>query len=164
MDSYMNGSKIDTNKGITSPTIPDPDNLPQPQGWTLLVRPYPVVQDKEKTSLIIPDEETDFISYLTNVGRVVSVGPCCWNRPEHRNTNNERFDWAKVGDFVSYPKNSGAKRKFKGVSYVLLVDDEIVEVLPDPLILEDDMYKLDIPQEDLEKYNSIYSKNTKGNE
>lgn len=157
-DVYLQGSKLDMNKGITPAEVPDPPNLPQPLGWTVLVRPYGVKVNEEKTSLILPDETIDYMSYLTNVGRVVAIGPCCWTRPEHRDQDGNRFDWVQVGDFVSYAKNSGAKRKFKGVSYTLLVDDEIVEKLPDPQMFDDDTYKIDIPQEHLEKYNSIYSK------
>jgi co-chaperonin GroES (HSP10) len=114
--------------------------------------------NQSKSNFEIPDTELDFMSYLTNIGRVVSIGPCCWTRPEHKTSDGKQFDWVQVGDFVSYPKNTGAKRKFKGVSYVLLVDDEIVERLPDPQVFDDDFYKIDIPQEDLEKYNTIYKK------
>ena len=161
MSGYSPTSKIDKNSWITPPDVPDPDNLPEPLGWTLLVRPYPLAMDEQKTTLIIPDSEMEFMSYVTNIGRVVSVGPCCWTRPEHRDSEGTRFDWLKVGDFVSYPKNTGAKRTFKGVSYVLLVDDEVVEKLPDPQVFDDDYYKINIPQEDLEKYNTIHNKGTK---
>jgi len=155
---YQAALKLDKNGWITPPEIKDPDNLPQPLGWTLLVRPYPVVQDKKNSTIIMPDSDVDFMNYVSNVGRVVSVGPSCWTRPEHRNSEGEQKPWAEVGDFVTYPKNTGARRKFKGVSYVLLVDDEIVEKLPDPQIFNDDMYTLDIPKEHLEKYNTIFNK------
>lgn len=168
-DVYMTGSKVDTNKGITPASVPDPENLPIPCGWTILVRPYGVTIDENKTGLILPDEQADYMSYLSNVGRVVAVGPCAWTRPEHRNKQNEQFDWVQVGDFVSYAKMAGAKRKFKDVSFVLLVDDEVLEKLPDPLVLDDDLYKIDIPEDHLTKYNSIHNPNydsgsAKGNE
>lgn len=149
-------SSLDKNGWITPPTIADPDNLPKPLGWTLLVRPYPVVKS-HKSSIIMPDSDIDHMAYVTNVARVVSVGPCCWTRPEHR-INGEQQDWVKEGDFITFPKNSGARRKFKGVSYVLLVDDEVLEKLDDPQIFDDDFYTLDIPQEHLEKYNTVYKK------
>ena len=70
-----------------------------------------------------------------------------------------------MGDFVAYPKHVGAKRKFKGVSYVVLNDDEITDFLPDPQVFNEDGCKLNIPKEDLEMYNTIYNPNfkTKGN-
>lgn len=159
--SYGAASKLDNNSWITAPEVPDPENIPEPLGWTLLVRPYAVDMNRQKTSIILPEDDMNMMSYLTNIGRVVSIGPCCWNKPEHLDKNGNRFDWVKVGDFVSYPKNVGAKRIFKGVSYVLLVDDEIVEKLPDPQVFDEDYYKLNIPQEDLEKYNTIYNKKDK---
>lgn len=155
---YTAPSKLDKNSWITDPRVPDPENIPQPLGWTILVRPYPITTNK--TTLIIPDQEIDYMNYVSNIGRVVSVGPCCWTRPEHRDRDGNRFDWVEVGDFVAYPKNSGARRKFKGVSYILLVDDEIVEKLPDPQVFDDDFYKLDIPDEHLKMYNTIHSKKT----
>lgn len=156
--SYQSNTKLDKNGWITDPSIPDPENLPIPLGWCLLVRPYPITANRAKTSLIMVDETADYMNYVTNIGRVVSVGPSCWSRPEHRNIAGEQVAWAKVGDFVSYPKNVGARRKFKGVSYVLLVDDEIVERLPDPQVFDEGFYKLNIPQADLEKYNTIHKK------
>ena len=152
---YMAPTKIDKNGWITPPEVDDPDNLPKPLGWTLLVRPYPIVQSRQ-SSIIMPESDIDYMNYVTNIGRVVAVGPCCWTRPEHRDQDGNQFAWAQVGDFVSYPKNTGARRKFKGVSYVLLVDDEIVEKLEDPQVLENDFYTIDIPEEHLKKYNTIY--------
>ena len=155
---YTPVTKLDKNSWITPPETPCPDNLPKPLGWTLLVRPYPVIANENKSSLLVPDSEIDFMNYTTNIGRVIAVGPCCWTRPEHADKDGKQFDWVEVGDFVSYPKNVGARRKFKGVSYVLLVDDEIVEKLPDPQLFDNDFYKINIPQDHLEKYNTIFKK------
>ncbi len=155
---YTAPSNLDKNGWITPPTVPDPENLPEPVGWTLWVRPYPVIQDTKNTSILMPEQDINFMSYVCNVGRVVSIGPCCWTRPEHRNKEGKQFDWAAIGDFIGYPKNAGSRRKYKGVSYVVLVDDELNDILRDPQIFDDDLYTLDIPQEHLEKYNTIYNK------
>ena len=156
---YTSPSKMSSNAWITPPEVADPENLPEPLGWTILVRPYPIVQ--ANSTLIMPDSDIDFMNYVSNIGRVVAIGPCCWTRPEHRDVDGNRFDWVKVGDFISYPKNTGARRKFKGVSYVTLVDDEVVERLEDPQVFDDDFYTLDIPKEHLEKYNTIHKKENK---
>ncbi len=157
-NAYQSTSKISKNSWITDPNIPDPENLPVPLGWCVLVRPYPIDHDRETTSLIMSNSDIDFLNHVTNIGRVVAIGKSCWTRPEHRNPGGQYDPWAKVGDFVSFPKNVGARRKFKGVSYVLLVDDEIVEQLPDPQVFDEGFYKLVIPQEHLEKYNTIHKK------
>lgn len=157
--SYQSNSRLNKNEWVTDPNIPDPDHLPEPLGWTLLVRPYPV-DNRTRGGLILADDTIDFTNYLTNIGRVVKVGPCCWNRVEHRNKDGEKFEWVKEGDFVEFAANSGLKRKFKGVSYIVLVDDEVITRLPDPLVYDEkgSNFRINIPQEHLEKYNTIYKK------
>lgn len=157
----IQNSSLTQNEWITDPLTEDPQNLPEPLGWTLLIRPYPVKSDEKKSTIILPGDEIDRLNYVTCVGRVIAVGPCCWTRSEHRDKDGERFDWVEVGDFVAYPRHVGAKHKFKGVSYMVLVDDEITQKLPDPQVFDDDYYTLDIPEEHLTKYNSIHSKGDK---
>jgi co-chaperonin GroES (HSP10) len=159
-NAYQPTSKLDQVSWITDPNVPDPENIPVPLGWCLLVRPYPVEYDKQKSSLILHSNEIDYMNYVTNIGRIVAVGPCCWNRAEHRMKDGTQKDWAKVGDFISYPKNVGSKRKFKGVSYVLLVDDEIVERLPDPQVFDNGSYKVNIPDTHLDIYNTYRNEPT----
>lgn len=157
--AYARSRQTDANGFITSPSIKDPKNLPVPLGWNILIRPYPV---ESTSALIIPEDEVNFMNFQMNIGRVVAIGPCCWNRPHHKDADGNKFNWAEVGDFVAYPKNVGKLRKFKGVSFIILGDDEIVEYLPDPMVLEEDgLWKLSIPQKDLEKYNTIYKKTSK---
>lgn len=164
MTNYQLNTKLNRNEWITDPRVPEPENLPQPIGWTLLIRPYPI-QQKSKGGIILTSESVDFANYLTNVGRVVSVAPCCWNRNEHRNKQGEQFDWVEVGDFVEYASHTGLKRKFKGVSFIVLMDDEIITKLPDPLVYTNEQggFDIDIPEEDLKKYNTIHNPNYKGN-
>lgn len=158
--SYQEVSKLSKNGWITDPSIEDPDNLPQPLGWTILIRPYAITNNEERNSLIFLDETFDYMNYVTNIGRVVAMGPCCYQREEHK-INGEQKNWVEVGDFVSFSKNVGSRRKFKGVSYVLLVDDDVLEKLPDPQVFDDGPYKLNVPLEHLEKYNTVYKKETK---
>lgn len=159
-NSYQANFKLDANSWITPPDVKDPDNLPIPLGWLLLVRPYPVISNKAKTSIILPGTEVDYMNYVTNIGRVVAIGPCCWNTAEYLTKDGEKQNWVEVGDFISFPKNVGARRKFKGVSYVTLTHDDIMERLPDPQVFDDSFYKLDIPDDHMTKYNT-YKKETK---
>lgn len=153
-DAYQTTTKLSKNSWVTDPEVQDPDNLPIPLGYTLLVRPYPI-NETTKSGLILAGDSIDYMNYVTNVARVVSIGPCCWNRADHRNKNGERFDWVQVGDFVSFPKNVGARRKFKGVSYVLLTDDDITELLPDPHVMaQQGAHSLNIPDSHMKKYNT----------
>ena len=151
-NGYAATSRLQNSDYVTDPRVPDPENLPEPLGWNLLVRPYPI-SEKTKSGLFLTSEDRDYLTMITNIGRVVSVGPCCWNKEEHGGP------WAQVGDFITYPKHTGAYRKFKGVSFVILGDDQIVERLPDPLVFGEgsqSYMNIDIPEEDLKKYNTIY--------
>ena len=156
-NTYSAPSRILNNEWITSPSIKDPENIPQPLGWHVLIRPYPV-KSKSKGGIIMTSE-TDTMNYLLNIGRVVAVGPCAWNRPEHKNREGESFLWANVGDFVTYPKHAGHKRKYKDVSFIIMNDENLNEILRDPVVFSDENFvSIDIPQEDLEQYNTIYNK------
>jgi len=154
---YQKPSNLHDNDFITDPTIPDPDNLPQPLGWNILVRPYPVEQ-LTKGGIILSVNDAEYTRNATNIARVVSIGPCAWNRAQHKNKDGERFEWYEVGDFISYPRFKGAMRNYKGVTFCLLSDDDPIERLIDPVVFSDgESYKLNIPEEDLIRYNTIYN-------
>jgi co-chaperonin GroES (HSP10) len=159
-NAYESKSKLSNNSWITDSSVPDPDNLPEPLGWHLLIRPCRVMEGDRitRSGLIVTGGEIDFLNYVTNIGRVVSIGPACYNRTEHF-IDGERQPWVKVGDYVSFPKNVGAKRKFKNVSFIILADDEVVERLPDPQVFDNAYYKIDVPEEHMLKYNT-YKKET----
>lgn len=162
-NAYESKFKLDNNEWITDPRVPNPDNLPEPLGYTILVRPYRVVQDTKISSLIIPQAEIDFVNRMVNVARVIKIGPCAWNKKDQwaKDGNGDlvQKDWVQVGDFITFPKHSGSRRKFRGVSFVLLSDDEINERLPDPQIFDGAYFKLDLPEDHLKKYNTIYKEN-----
>ncbi len=160
-NAYQASNKLSKNGWITDPRVEDPKNLPRPQGWLMLIRPYPV-KYKSKSSLLMPDSEVDFMNYTTNIGRVVSQGLSCYTKPDHRDRHGNYSPWCQVGDFISWPKNIGSRRVYKGVSYVVITDDDMNEVLPDPQVFDDTEagYQLDIPEEHMKKYNT-YMKETK---
>jgi len=160
MTSYHSAGKLSQNSFLTDPLVPDPENLPVPLGWSLLVRPYPV-KETTKGGIIMSSSDIDYTNNTTNIGRVVAIGPCCWSQPQHRNIHGEKFNWVEVGDFVSYPKHTGGKRKFKGVSFIILNDDEITDFLPDPLVFNEVGNQMNIPEDDLKKYNTVYNPNYK---
>lgn len=159
---YQTNTKTNDNDWITSPSVPDPENLFEPLGWTVVVRPYPT-KSKSVGGILLTNETVDFANYRTNIGRIVAIGKSCWNRPEHRDAEGNRYDWCKVGDFVEWGSHIGKKRKFKGVGYIVINDDEIISRLPDPIVYQegDSSMVMDIPEEDLKKYNTIYNPNYK---
>ena len=155
---YQKANNIQDNDFITDPRIPDPMNLPIPLGWNIMVRPYPI-QGVTKGGIILSSNDAEYMRNATNIARVVAVGSCSWNRSQHKSRDGTNEPWVEVGDFISYPRFKGALRNFKGVTFAILSDDDIVERLVDPVVFaEDDIYYLDIPDEDLKKYNTIYNK------
>ncbi len=156
-DSYVGDSRLSKNDWVTDPEIVDPDNLPEPLGWTLRVRPYPI-REETQGGLLLGSEDIDYMHSVLNIGRIVGIGKSAFNRPHHRDVKGDQYDWVQVGDFISYPKHVGSKRKFKGISYIVLNDDEIDERLIDPLIFpEEGLYQINIPEDHLKKYNTIYN-------
>jgi co-chaperonin GroES (HSP10) len=159
---YQKPTNLNDNDYITDPNLPDPENLPEMLGWNILCRPYPVDQ-MTRGGIILSVNDTEVQRNATNIARVVDVGPCAWNRSQHRNRDGYIFEWVQPGDFISYPRHVGKMRNYKGVTFVVLCDDEITERLVDPMVFhEDEHFNLNIPQADLEKYNTVYNPNFEG--
>jgi len=153
---YQKPSNIHDNDYITDPEIPDPENLPVPLGWNLLVRPYPIDQ-MTQGGIIISADGAESARNATNIARVVAIGPCAWNRAQHK-SNGVYQPWVEVGEFISYPRYKGSMRNFKGVTFCILSDDDIVEKLPDPMVFgDDDIHNLNIPLSHLTKYKTIHN-------
>jgi len=110
----------------TDPTIPDPVDMPVVRGWRILVRPIPNAP-KTKGGIIIPDATIETMDLIRSVGQVKLVGPMAYTRPDMGDT-----PWCKVGDYILYPRYSGAKFAYGGVKFLLLNDDEVLAVIQDP--------------------------------
>lgn len=131
--------RLDGNKSdwVTPATTPDPDPLPIITGWNILIRPVEV--ETKVGSLHLPSSFTEDVKFLTNVGRVVAMGPMCYTDPTTKPTDGKFFPhgrygapWCKVGDYVVWGKHQGTKVLVKGVSFVLLQDELILMTVNDP--------------------------------
>ena len=58
---------------ITEEEENDPHTLPELPGFHVLVRPVSI-KEKTKGGILLPDSTKEDMSYLTTVGRVVSLG------------------------------------------------------------------------------------------
>lgn len=121
---------------MTDNDVPDPENLPEIATYMILVRPIKV--EKKVGSIELPDSFRDDIQFLTNVGRIVRMGPTAFIDTDalyhgHKNPHGKfAYKFAEVGDYVVWSKHSGVKVKVKGVTYVLLNDDQILMKVEDP--------------------------------
>ena len=126
------GNSIKNDLWITDEEeVADPDVLPELPGYHVLIRPVSV-KSKTKGGIFIPDSTRDDMSYLTTVGRVVSVGDLAY-------IDKNKFPtgaWCQVGDHVSYGKHLGTKLFYKGVRFILLFDDQITMRVQDPKDLD----------------------------
>lgn len=136
-------SGVDGDRGWVTPNnVPDPDPLPEVKGWNLLVRPL-APAEKSKGGILFTQTLQDDLMYLTNIGRVLVMGPLCYKDPEvltQKALGNTVINvhgkyeesWCKVGDLVCYGKNQGQRFKINDVSVVLLADDLILFKVDDP--------------------------------
>lgn len=111
----------DNRDWLTTSEAADPFPLPRVHGWNLVIRPIPI-REKTHSGLILPENARDDIKYLTNVGRVLAVGPLAYN-------DKEKFGfapWVKVGDIVTFPRFSGQRFVYKGVKLVLIEDTNVL--------------------------------------
>ena len=126
------GNSIKNDLWITDEEeVADPDVLPELPGYHVLIRPVSV-KSKTKGGIFIPDSTRDDMSYLTTVGRVVSVGDLAYMDKNKFPTGA----WCQVGDHVSYGKHLGTKLFYKGVRFILLFDDQITMRVQDPKDLD----------------------------
>lgn len=118
---------FDNKEWITSDEIPDPEVLPKIHGWNIAIRPVPI-RSQMDNGLFIPESLRDDIKYLTNVGRVVAMGPLCYN-------DKDKFGpepWVKVGDFVTFPRFGGQRFLYKGICMVLTEDSSMLFTVEKP--------------------------------
>ena len=125
------GNATKNDMWITEEHAEDPDVLPSIPGFHILVRPISV-KEKTKGGLYLPDSVKNDISYLTTVGKVLSVGDSAY-------LDEVKFPkgaWCKKGDYVCYGKHSGQKFFYKGIKLILLYDDQISMVVENPKDLD----------------------------
>ena len=110
---------------FTDDNIPDPKSkdLPKPVGWRILVRPIGMVK-KTKGGIILTDKNMEEQQYLNSKGRVIAMGKECYN--------NRRTNWYTSGDTIVYSRYAGSRIDVQGVKMLLLNDDEVLAVLPNP--------------------------------
>ena len=126
------GNSIKNDLWITDPIEqPDPDVLPSLPGFHVLVRPV-AVKSLTKGGIIIPDSTKEDMSYLTTIGKVLSLGDLAYG-------DRDKFpkgSWCKEGDYVCYGKHTGTKLFYKGVRLILLFDDQIMLRVENPADLD----------------------------
>ena len=116
---------------ITNKDQKDPEVLPSLPGYHVLIRPV-TIREKTKGGILLPSKFKDDAKYLTTVGRVLKVGELAY-------VDTNKFKggaWCKPGDYVVYGKYQGDKFFYQGIRMILLFDDQILMVVPNPADLD----------------------------
>lgn len=110
----------------------DPADIPDPVGWRILVEP---VRVKEQTAggIILSEQTKKNEAYLRYIGRVIAMGPLCYQHPKFEGSE----PWCKVGDWVVFAYHTGqpimVQTPNATVELKLVNDDEIRAVLRNPM-------------------------------
>jgi len=108
------------------------DDLPVPLYWRVIVEP---AKPREEThgGIILPKENQDAQEILNCVGTVVALGAFAG---AHERLGGDGVKpgpiFPKVGDTVFYGRHAGARMLYRKTSLVLLNDDELLAIVPNP--------------------------------
>jgi co-chaperonin GroES (HSP10) len=112
------------------------DILPQPQLWRILVRPMP---HKEKTSggVYLADETKEADRYNDCRALVMSMGPLAYTGDNFRpHPDAQPIPACKVGDWITVGKYAGQSVTVNGATLLIVNDDNVTSVIPDPRALK----------------------------
>jgi len=124
-----------TEQDVTDESTPDPKVLPQMMTYHVLIRPVKATGDiktKSGQTIYMPDKVKQDVAYLTNVGRVLAMGPSAFQDQPGTLKFGRSSDCPKVGDYVSWAKMVGKKIMYQGINLTILNDDQILMKVNDP--------------------------------
>jgi co-chaperonin GroES (HSP10) len=112
----------------------DPERIPDPVGWRILVEPIRVLAATE-SGIQLPDQTVKAQEYLRYVGQVIAIGPDAYKHDKFQS------QWIKAGDWVAFSQYEGQEIRVKGETedgrpgvavYRLINDDSILARINDP--------------------------------
>lgn len=107
-------------------------DLPKPLYWRAMILPVKP-RDKSKGGIVIPVVNQEAQAILNCIGVVIALGPQAGKHERlGGDGNNPGPDFPKVGDSVFYGRHAGAHMIHRGWKIILLNDDEILAIVPDP--------------------------------
>jgi co-chaperonin GroES (HSP10) len=100
-----------------------------PVGWRIMIQDHQPAKVTEG-GIHLTDESKDHARYLNYVGKVVEMGPACYQHPKFLKGE----PWCKVGDWIVFGRYAGQNIQFKGSEtvYRFVNDDEVLAVISDP--------------------------------
>lgn len=105
--------------------------------WQILVQPRKLVS-RTAGGIIVPKSARENQYHFNSIGRVISLGHMAF-----RDRGGSGQFWAglneapvKPGDWIMYAKFGGIRVPWRGTKLLLLNDDEVLLVVPDPTDVE----------------------------
>lgn len=111
-------------------------DLPKPLYWRVLVAPMKP-QEVSKGGIVLPSQHQEAQDVLNFIGKVVAVGPMAGKHERLGGTGNAPSpDFPKAGEYVAYGRYAGQRLSHNGVKLLIVNDDEILAVVPNPKTLQ----------------------------
>lgn len=108
---------------------PDDKALPDPTFARYLLMPVQP-PNVTKGGIIRPDQNIEGAEHHVYVARVIKRGPGVGEHPRYREQMKlGPHDYARVGDYVLFPKFQVMRFKVGGVSFVIINEDEVRGIL-----------------------------------
>jgi len=99
--------------------------------WRMVIEPYS--PPSQIGSIHLPDEAQETERMLTNVGKVIHMGPLCYAGKTSSGLSMGEGEVPKVGDWVVFGVYGGQKIRTKsGRNYLIVNDDNILGVIESP--------------------------------
>lgn len=100
--------------------------------WRMVIEPYEP-PDTTAGGIVLAEEALETERLLTNVGKVINMGPLCYRGKTTSGLTMEGDANPKVGDWVVFGTYGGQKVRTKsGRVYVVINDDNILGVVEKP--------------------------------
>lgn len=100
----------------------------RPTGYRVLVKLDPVEEKTESGFVLYTQSEKDRQQRGHDIGRVIALGPECWNRKDLSSSGRR---WCDIGDRVMFPRYAGHAFKDNDEWYHVMNDDDILGVFHD---------------------------------
>lgn len=112
------------------------DEMPRPTFWRVMVMPLKP-KEVSKGGIVLAKANQDAQEILNFMGKVVAVGPLAGKHERLGGDGaNVAAGFPKEGDFVIYGKYAGQPLMYRGTKLILINDDEILGIVPNPDLLK----------------------------
>ena len=108
------------------------EDLPRPLTWRVIVLPIKA-REVSKGGIVIPVSVQETQQHINSTSKLIAMG---WMAGAHErlggNGEKPHPGFPKVGDYVEHGKYAGQQIRYKGRKLLMLNDDELLAVVPNP--------------------------------